>query len=210
MEQIIKSREELVRKGRALERLTIGWNSVEAIVAVAAGLAAGSVALVGFGFDSVIESLSGIALLWRLYQDDEHQRERSEAMALKLVGWSFLIFAVYVAFDAGKSLWLHELPEASPAGVTIAALSIVVMPLLARSKRSVGQKIESRALQADARQTDICFYLSVILLTGLGLNWAFGFWWADPLAALVMVPIIVKEGFGALRGESCGCGNGPC
>jgi divalent metal cation (Fe/Co/Zn/Cd) transporter len=203
-------RQTAVKKGRWLEYATVGWNCLEAILAIGAGLLAGSVALVGFGFDSVIESLSGVALLWRLHRDDVEKREHSEALALKLVGWCFLILAAYVAFDAGKSLLYREEPEASPIGIAIAALSIVVMPVLARAKRGVAVQIESRALEADARQTDICVYLSFILLAGLGLNWAFGLWWADPVAALVMVPIIVKEGLGALRGESCGCDGGTC
>ena len=203
-------RSQAVRRGRSLEWATVGWNSLEALISIVAGVLAGSVALVGFGFDSVIESLSGIALLWRLHRDDEARRERSEAVALKLVGWGFLILAAYVAFDAGKSLWFREAPEASPLGIAIAALSIVVMPILARAKRGVAAEIQSRALEADARQTDICVYLSFILLGGLGLNWAFGLWWADPVAALVMVPIIVKEGVGALRGQSCGCSDTSC
>ena len=138
-------RQTAVKKGRSLEYITVGWNCLEAIIAIAAGLLAGSVALVGFGFDSVIESLSGVALLWRLHRDSEEKREHSEALALKLVGWSFLILAAYVAFDAGKSLWYREEPQASPVGIAIAALSIVVMPILARAKRGVAAEIQSRA-----------------------------------------------------------------
>jgi divalent metal cation (Fe/Co/Zn/Cd) transporter len=200
-------RAESVRRGRLLEYLTIGWNLLEGIVAVGAGLLAGSAALVGFGFDSFIESLSGGALLWRLSSDEN--AERREAVALKLVGVSFLILAAYVGFDAVKSLAMRELPEASYVGIALSALSLVVMPVLARAKRRVAAKISSRALQADSRQTDICAYLSVILLAGLGLNALFGWWWADPVAALVMVPIIVKEGIEALRGETC-CDEGAC
>lgn len=192
-----------VRRGRILEYLTVGWNSVEALVAIGAGMVAGSVALVGFGFDSVVETLSGAALLWRLHQDGIEKREKSEALALKLVGWSFVLLALYVAFDAVRSLLAREAPDASALGVGIAAVSIVVMPLLAHAKRRVASEIESDALHADSRQTDICAYLSAILLVGLALNWAFGWWWADPLAALVMVPIIGWEGVQTLRGESC-------
>ncbi len=199
----------LVRRGRLLEYLTVGWNSLEGIIAVAAGLAAGSVALVGFGFDSVIEVTSGAALLWRLHMDAPERRERAEQTALKLVGWSFMLLATYVAFDAVKSLARREPPEASYVGIALAALSLVVMPLLARAKRRVAAGINSRALQADSRQTDICAYLSAILLGGLLLNAALGWWWADPVAALVMVPMIVKEGVGALRGETC-CDEGAC
>jgi divalent metal cation (Fe/Co/Zn/Cd) transporter len=199
----------LVRRGRLLEYLTVGWNSLEGLIAVAAGLAAGSVALVGFGFDSVIEVTSGAALLWRLHMDAPERRERAEKIALKLVGWSFLLLAAYVAFDAGKSLVSREPPEASYVGIALAAFSLIVMPLLARAKRRVAAGINSRALQADSRQTDICAYLSAILLGGLLANALLGWWWADPVAALVMVPIIVKEGVGALRGETC-CDEGAC
>lgn len=201
-----EARADWQRRGRNLEYLTIGWNSAEAVAAVGAGILAGSIALVGFGFDSVIESLSGAVLLWRL-----HAGERREKLALRLVGASFLVLAAYVGFDAVKSLLLRETPEASFIGIGIAALSLVVMPLLAQAKRRVAARINSRAMLADSRQTDICAYLSAILLTGLALNALFGWWWADPFAALVMLPIIVKEGVEGLRGETCGgCRKGEC
>lgn len=196
-------RSQNVRRGRSLEYLTIGWNLLEAIIAIGAGLVAGSIALVGFGLDSVIEVSSGATLLWRLHLDAPEKRERAEQIALKLVGLSFLLLAAYVVFDAAKSLITREPPEASSIGIGLAALSLVVMPLLARAKRRVAASINSRALQADSRQTDICAYLSAILLGGLLLNALFGWWWADPVAALVMTPIIVKEGIEALRGETC-------
>lgn len=199
-----KARAGLVRRGRRLEYLTIGWNCAEAAVAIGAGLLAGSVALVGFGFDSVIESLSGAILLWRLFAG-----EGREKLALRLVGASFFLLAAYVGFDAAVSLATRETPEASRAGIAIAALSLVVMPVLARAKRRVAAGLDSRALLADSRQTDICAYLSAILLGGLFLNAAFGWWWADPLAALTMVPIMVKEGINGLRGETC-CDGGAC
>lgn len=195
------NRTELVKRGRNLEYFTIVWNMLEAVIAVGAGLIAGSTALVGFGFDSVIESTSGTALLWRLRDGEKGaQRERT---ALKLVGVSFLLLALYVAFDAGKSLILREPPEKSIVGIAIAALSLIVMPLLASKKRKVAALLNSRALKADSRQTDLCAYLSAILLAGLILNALFGLWWADPVAALMMVPIIAKEGVEALRGETC-------
>ncbi len=203
------SRAVLVKRGRALEYLTIGWNLLEGVIAVGFGLLAGSIALVGFGVDSFIECLSGTALLWRLRLDDSERRERAEIVALKLVGVSFLLLAAYVGFDAVKSLVTRESPEASYVGIALAALSLVVMPLLAREKRKVAAGINSRALQADSRQTDICAYLSAILLGGLLLNALFGWWWADPVAALVMAPIIAKEGVEALRGETC-CDEGAC
>jgi divalent metal cation (Fe/Co/Zn/Cd) transporter len=197
----------LITRARWLERLTIGWNLLEGVIAVGAGLVAGSAALVGFGFDSFVESLSGSALLWRLRSDEDS--ERRERIALKLVGASFLILAAYVAFDAGKSLLLREPPESSYVGIALSALSLVVMPLLARAKRRVASSLNSRAMQADSRQTDICAYLSAILLGGLLLNALFGWWWSDPVAALIMVPIIAKEGVEALRGETC-CDEGVC
>jgi divalent metal cation (Fe/Co/Zn/Cd) transporter len=198
-----------VRRGRLLEYLTIAWNLLEGVIAVGSGVVAGSIALVGFGIDSFIESLSGAALLWRLHLDDLRGRERAETVALKLVGVSFLVLAVYVGFDAVKSLIYREPPQVSQVGIALAALSLTVMPLLARAKRKVAAQINSRALEADSRQTDLCAYLSAILLGGLLLNAVFGWWWADSVAALVMTPIIAKEGVGALRGETC-CNDEAC
>ncbi|MGB8509594.1 MAG: cation transporter [Pyrinomonadaceae bacterium] len=196
-----QSRAASIKRGRILEYLTIGWNTLEAVAAIGAGLLAGSIALVGFGIDSVIESSSGAILLWRL-RDDERGEQR-ERLALKLVGIGFLLLAAYVAFDAIKSLIMRESPEVSYLGIGIAALSLVVMPLLARAKRRVAASLNSRAMKADSRQTDLCAYLSAILLGGLLLNAIFGWWWADPVAGLVMTPIIAKEGVEALRGEKC-------
>lgn len=198
-----------IRRGRLLEYLTIAWNSLEGLIAITSGLVAGSIALVSFGFDSLIEVSSGAALLWRLHLDSPERRERAEQVALKLVGISFLLLAVYVIYDSAKSLINHEPPETSYVGIGIAALSLIVMPFLARAKRKVAASINSRAMRADARQTDICTYLSAILLGGLLLNAFFGWWWADPVAALVMVPIISKEGVEALRGETC-CDDSNC
>lgn len=197
-------RDASVRRGRRLEYITIVWNSLEGIIAVGAGIFAGSVALVGFGIDSVIEVSSGAIILWRLVSG-----EHREQLALKLVGVSFLALAAYVGFDAVKSLWLIEPPDASYVGIALAALSLAVMPVLARAKRKVASQLNSRAMHADSRQTDICAYLSAILLGGLLLNAIFGWWWADPIAALVMVPIIAREGVAALRGETC-CSDHEC
>jgi divalent metal cation (Fe/Co/Zn/Cd) transporter len=194
----------LERRGRLLAYLTIGWNSLEAIIAVGAGVVAGSIALVGFGFDSVIEVSSGAIILWRLFSG-----EHREKIALKLVGVSFIALTLYIAFDAVKSLWFREPPETTYVGIAIAALSLIVMPLLARSKRKIAARLNSRAMHADSRQTDLCAYLSAILLGGLILNAMFGWWWADPVAALIMVPIIANEGIEALRGETC-CDDGGC
>lgn len=187
-----------VRRGRLLAYLTILWNSLEGIIAVSAGILAGSIALVGFGVDSVIEVSSGAIILWRLASGEHRER-----LALRLVGVSFLALAAYVAFDAVKSLGLRERPEATYVGIAIAALSLAVMPFLAHKKRKVAAHLKSDAMRADSRQTDLCAYLSAILLGGLILNAIFGWWWADPIAALIMVPIIAKEGVEALRGKTC-------
>jgi divalent metal cation (Fe/Co/Zn/Cd) transporter len=195
----------VVKCGRKLEYFTIAYNFFEGLVAVGAGLLAGSVALVGFGADSFIESLSGGILLWRLHSGAKG--EAREQIALRLVGVSFLVLAAYVSVDAALSLFRREPPEASYLGIGVTVLSLFVMPVLARGKRQVAAQLNSRAMQADARQTDICVYLSYIMLIGLGLNALLGWWWADPVAALVMVPIIAKEGFGAMRGKACGCGD---
>jgi divalent metal cation (Fe/Co/Zn/Cd) transporter len=197
----VPSRAQHARAGRRLEYFTLGWNLLEALVAIVAGIVASSIALVGFGVDSLIESFSGVILLWRLQQYDlDETRER---IALKLVGASFLLLALYVAVDAAKSLLGHEPPHESLVGIAVAAVSLLVMPLLARAKRRVAAGLNSRALHADSRQTDLCAYLSAILLLGLALNALFGWWWADPVAAIIMVPIIAYEGIKALRGERC-------
>jgi divalent metal cation (Fe/Co/Zn/Cd) transporter len=192
-----------VTAGRWLGHFTLGWNALEAVIAVGAGIHAGSTALIGFGLDSVIESLSGAVLLWRL--SDETKGEDRERQALKLVGVSFLVLAVYVAYEATETLVTQEPPNASHVGIGLAVASVIVMPFLARAKRRVAARLASRALHADSRQTDICSYLSAILLLGLGAHALFGWWWADPAAGLLMVPIIGKEGVEALRGETCTC-----
>ena len=193
-----------IRRGKLLEYVTVGYNSIEGIIAVGSGVVAGSIALVGFGFDSFIECISGLALLWRLYGDaEETRRERLERRALRIVGASFMVLAAYVGYDAITSLIRHEPPDESRVGIALAAVSLVVMPLLVRAKRRVAQSIGSAALAADAAQTQVCTYLSAILLGGLLLNATLGWWWADPVAALVMLPIIIKEGLEALRGEHC-------
>jgi len=191
----------LVRRGRLLEYLTIGWNLAEAAIAITAGLRAGSTALIGFGLDSLIESTSGSIMLWRLR--DGEAGERRERLALRWIGVSFVVLAAYVAIDAGWTLWQREFPDGSPVGIALALVSVIVMPILARAKRRVAVGLGSRSMHADSRQTDLCAYLSAILLGGLLLNALFGWWWADPVAALMMVPIIAREGIMALRGETC-------
>lgn len=198
------ARTPVVQRALRLERLTVLWNSLEGLIAITSGIVAGSVALIGFGFDSVIEVSSGVVLLWRLHADhDVKRRERIELRALRLVGLSFFLLAAYVAYDALHALLRNEPPEASYTGIVLAALSLIVMPALARAKRRAAAAMKSRALEADSRQTEICAYLSAVLLSGLILNAAFGWWWSDPVAGLAMTPIIAKEGWDAFRGDPC-------
>jgi divalent metal cation (Fe/Co/Zn/Cd) transporter len=193
-----------IKRGRRLEYFTIAYNSLEGLVSIMAGLIAGSVSLVAFGIDSVIEIISGAALIWRLQHDlNPERRDAAEQITLRIVGSCFIALAVYILYDSGAILLQHEAPERSVPGIAIAALSAIVMPLLARAKRRVASSINSAAMKADSRQTDFCTYLSVILLGGLLLNALFGWWWADPIAALIMAPIIVNEGIRAFRGQAC-------
>lgn len=203
-ETAVLERRAIVQRGRRLEYFTIAWNTLEGLVAIAAGVIAGSVSLVGFGIDSFIEVTSGAALLWRMSADaDEHRRERIERITLRIVGACFLALAVYVGYEAAGDLLRKRAPEHSLPGIILACVSLVVMPLLSRAKRGVASNLKSAAMRADAKQTQFCTYLSAILLGGLVLNAAFDLWWADPLAGLVMVPIIAKEGVEGLRGDIC-------
>ncbi len=193
----------VARRGTMLSRVTLAYNTAEGVLAIGAGVLAGSIALVGFGIDSVIEVASSIASLFRLHRDaDVARRAHAERLALRIVGYSFLALAAYVAIDAGHALYARDIPERSIPGLIITLLSVIVMPALARAKRRVADALGSRALRADAAQTSLCAYLSVIVLAGLLLNAVFGWWWADPVAALAMVPIIAKEGLEGVRGEA--------
>jgi divalent metal cation (Fe/Co/Zn/Cd) transporter len=193
-----------IRRGRRLEVFTIVYNSLEGLISITAGLIAGSVSLIGFGIDSIIEVTSGAALLWRLkHEFNPEQREAAEKTALRIVGFCFIALALYILYDSGSVLIRHKAPERSIPGIVLAAVSVIVMPILARSKRQVAAGIDSDAMRADSRQTDLCSYLSAILLGGLLLNALFGWWWADPIAAMIMVPIIANEGVAALKGKNC-------
>ncbi|HEY3443906.1 MAG TPA: cation transporter [Paludibaculum sp.] len=194
-----------IRRGQRLEYLTLSYNIVEAIVSIAAGTLAGSIALVGFGVDAVIESISGCIMLWRLAHDSHPRRDDIERWALRMIGVSFLMLAAYVAYEAAEKLLTREAPGRSIPGIVLACCSLIVMPVLARKKRTVGKNIGSAAMVADSQQTQLCSYLSAILLGGLLLNAAAGWWWADPVAGLIMVPIIAREGISGLKGESCDC-----
>ena len=203
-ETIAAARAALARRGRKLEYLTIAWNAVEGLVALGAGILAGSVSLVGFGIDSLIEMISGAALLWRMSVDrDERRRESNERLALRIVGLCFLFLAGYLTYESAKNLLLKKAPGHSVPGIALACAAVVVMPILSRAKRKVGRDMESAAMRADAKQSDFCAYLSAILLVGLLMNGLFDLWWADPAGALLMVPLIANEGVEALRNKKC-------
>jgi divalent metal cation (Fe/Co/Zn/Cd) transporter len=196
------SRKAGLRKGLRLEIFTVGWNAAEAIIAIGAGVLAGSVALVGFGLDSIIESVSGVALYHRLRSElrgDDERNEARERRALLFVGISFFLVAAYVFYEAAMALRQREIPEHSAVGIVLAVISLVIMPVLGWMKLQTGRELESRALVADAKETFVCAYLSLALLLGLGLNTLFGWWWADPVAGLAMLPLVLHEGWEAIE-----------
>ena len=199
-----QNREQVIRKGQKLQYWTITWNSLECVIAVVAGFLAGSIALVGFGFDSAIEVTSSLAALWRLRQDrDEQARAVAERRASQVIGACFLLLAVYVLYEALDSIIEQLPPDHSLIGIALAALSLIVMPWLAHLKRKVATQLDSGALEAETRQTEVCAYLSAILLAGLGLNAWLDWWWTDPLAGIAMVPLIAREGWEAIQGRTC-------
>jgi divalent metal cation (Fe/Co/Zn/Cd) transporter len=195
--------EAAIRRGLQLEYVTLGYNVAEAVVALTAGGIAGSVALLSFGVDSVLEVSSGLVMIWRLGRcADEAERRAQKAIAI-----SFFALGAWVLWESAESLWQGQGPAVSWVGIGLAALSMVVMPAVARAKRKVGLELGSAAMVADSRQTSLCAYLSAILLVGLGLQAGLGWWWADAAAGLLMTPIIVREGMDAWQGRGCGCGH---
>ena len=187
----------LYRKGLYLEYFTVGYNMLEAAASIYFGKAAKSIALIGFGLDSIVESLSGLVLIWRLKKQDdisEEEEEKVEKRAMKFVAVTFFILGIYVLFESVKKLILSEAPEPSLPGIIIAVLSLLIMPVLAFQKRSVGRSIQSQALIADSKETLACSFLSLALLMGLGLNVLFNMWYADTVAGLFIVFFLFKEG----------------
>ena len=204
MVEIALDRHGVAERGKRLEYFTIAWNSLEGLVALVAGAFAVSISLVGFGIDSLIEVTSGTVLLWRMSVDaDVESRERNEKLSLRIVGFCFLALVIYITYEAVSDLARKTAPEHSIPGIVLACVSLVVMPILSRAKRKVANALSSAAMNADARQTDFCVYLSAILLAGLLLNAGLGWWWADPIAALTMVPIVAKEGFDGVKARTC-------
>jgi cation diffusion facilitator family transporter len=194
--------EQLHRRGLLLEWFTVAWNVVEALVAIGVGLVVGSVALVGFGVDSGIEVISAVALLWRLRKTGPHasaeEHGAAERKALYLVAATFFLLAAYILYEAVGALLSGEGPESSTVALVLSMVSILVMPTLAYLKGRTGRELGSRALVADSVETWVCAYLSVALLAAVGLNAAFGWWWADPVGALAMLPVILWQGWETL------------
>ncbi len=189
----------LRRRALALAWLTVVWNAIEAVVAILAGRAAGSLALVGFGLDSTIEVASAGIVIWQFSGLDEEREQR----ALRLIAMSFFALALYVSGQAAFDLIGGNEPESSPVGIGLAVVSLIVMPVLATAKRSTGRRLGSATLTADSQQTWLCTYLSVVLLVGLLLNATLSWWWADPVAALIVAALATREGIEAWRGDQC-------
>lgn len=195
-------RERLGRRAQLLAAASVSYNVIEAVIAVAAGLAAGSVALIGFGLDSVVEVSSGLIILWQFRHKVPDEREKQ---ALRLMAVSFYALAAYVTFESVRALVVGHEPESSPVGIGLAVASLIVMPFLSWAQRRTGRLLGSSAVVADSTQTLLCTYLSAVLLVGLVLNATLGWSWADPLVGLVIAAVAIKEGREAWRGESC-CG----
>lgn len=190
-----------------LESFTIGWNFVEGFAALYVAMLAGSIALFGFGIESFVETASGTVILWRFWAEgrarDHAHAERIERRAQKLVSFSLVLLALWVAYDAATALVEGERPKPSAGGIVLTLLSLLVMGFLATAKRTTARRLGSRAMEADAFQTTACMYLSAIVLAGIGLNYVLGWWWADPLAALAMVIPLSKEAKDAWDGKDC-------
>ena len=198
-------REKLVRRAKLLAWVGVGWHGIEAAIGVGAGLAAGSIALIGFGADSLVESAAGVILLWR-FAASRAASEEAERRAQKLIALSFYLIALYVGFEAIHTLLAAERPEASLVGIGLSIVTLLSMPPLAMRKGRIGEKLGSSATKSEGQQNMLCAYLSGALLVGLGANALFGLWWADPITALLVAGVAVKEGREAWRGESCCAG----
>jgi len=199
---------ELHKKALNLSYFTVGYNILEGILSIFAGYLAGSIALVGFGLDSFIESLSGGIMIWRFWKRgsiSEEENEKMERKATNLVGITFFLFAVYVLFESVKKLFFHEIPKPSIFGIIIALVSIFAMRILYLRKVKVGKEIHSPSLLADSKQTLACIILSVALLVGLLMNYLFGLWQADPIVGLIVAGFLIREGIETLRKKELGC-----
>ena len=199
---VINERPALVRRAKLLAWLGLGWHGIEAAVAITAGIVAGSIALVGFGADSLIESVAGVVLLWR-FAASRSASESAERRAQQLIGASFYVLATYIAVEAVRTFAVGHHPDVSYVGIGLAAVTLVTMPPLAIAKARVGDRIGSSATKSEGRQNMVCAYLSAALLVGLGANAVAGWWWADPVTALVIAAVAVREGREAWHGDAC-------
>lgn len=199
----------LHKKALHLSYFTVGYNILEGVVSIIAGFFAGSIALIGFGLDSFVESLSGSVMIWRFGKHgkiSEEEEEKIEKKAIKLVAYAFFVLAFYILYESLKKLYLHEIPEPSIFGIVITIVSLIVMPFLAHEKYKTGKELKTKSLVADSKQTVACVLLSFTVLIGLGMNYLFGIWQADPIAGLIIVAFLVKEGYEALKEEKlCSC-----
>jgi cation diffusion facilitator family transporter len=199
----------LHRKALFLSIFTVGYNIIEGLLSILIGYISGSIALVGFGLDSFVESSSGTVMIWRFRKQDklsEAEEEKIEKRAAKFVAYSFFILAIYVLYESIKKLYLKEIPESTIFGILIAIVSIIIMPLLFYLKYKTGKEIKSRSLVADSKETLACVFLSVALLLGLSLNYLFGFWQADPIVGIIIVGFLIREGYEILKEERlCEC-----
>lgn len=199
-------RAQLGRRAQLLAATSVAYNAAEAAIAIGAGLVAGSIALIGFGLDSIVEVSSGLIVLWQFRHALPESRERR---ALRLMAISFFGLAAYVTAESVRALVGGHEPDASPVGIALASVSLIVMPVLSWAQRRTGRSLGSNAVVADSTQTLLCTYLSAVLLAGLVLNATLGWAWADPIAGLVIAAVAVREGVGAWRGEGCACGGAP-
>jgi divalent metal cation (Fe/Co/Zn/Cd) transporter len=198
----ITERPQLVRRAKLLARLGLGWHGIEAAVAITAGIVAGSIALVGFGADSLIEAVAGVVLLWR-FAESRASSESAERRAQRFIGVSFYVLASYITVEAVRTLAGAHHPDVSYVGLALAAVTLVTMPPLAIAKARVGERLNSSATKSEGRQNTVCAYLSAALLVGLGANALVGWWWADPVTGLVIAAVAVREGRDAWRGDAC-------
>ena len=198
----LPDRATLVRRAKALAWIGMAWHGIEAVVAIAAGVAAGSIALIGFGIDSVVEAMAGFVLLWR-FAGTRSGSDGAERSAQKMIAVSFYVLAAYVAVEAARGLVAGDQPDGSTVGILLACATLLTMPPLAMAKERLAHKLQSSATKAEGRQNMVCAYLAVALLVGLSANALLGWWWADPIAALVIAAVAVREGREAWQGRAC-------
>lgn len=204
MKEIMSRKTDLRRKALFLSYFTVGYNILEGLASLTAGFFSGSIALTGFGLDSFVESLSGMIMIWRFRKHGTltiEEEEQTEQKAVRLIGYTFFIFGAYVFIESVRKLYVQSKPEPSIPGIVIAVLSLIIMPILYHQKFTTAREIGSRSLLADSKETLACIMLSAALLLGLGMNYIFGIWWADPVTGLVIVFFLIREGLEIFEDE---------